>query len=395
MTNPLLTQVADLLLSKDPKQRLRIKRSLMAANVYLICVALQAYACVVGIMHWMDAIGLSSMIFLNVLCWYGVMRSGLNLSHEDPALTLPQILSALTIIAGAYSITGQVHGATMMLLALVLVFGIFNMKAKEARLAGAYTVAIMGLTSVIKSHTDPVNFPVRLEIAHFVLIASIAPTISALAAQLANLRARLQAQKESLSEALARIQVLATRDELTGLYNRRHMMDVLMQHQKRLERTGHHRFCIAILDIDLFKRINDGHGHQVGDEVLRGFAQVLASVLRETDVVARWGGEEFLVLLNETDENEAVRGLERVREQLAQTTVVESLPEVRPTFSAGVAYFDCTEPLHHCIERADRALYRAKAEGRNRSLLAEPPVSDPALVAALATAHRHTNKAVA
>jgi GGDEF domain-containing protein len=312
----------DLLLGTEPRQRLRITRSLTAASVYLVCVALQGYACIAGFMHWRSAIELSALIVLNVLFWYGVLRSGINERFKDPALTLPQIMSALTVIAGAYAITGPVHGATMLLLALVLVFGIFNMKARDAQMAGGYTVLVMALTIIYKGITEPEHYPVKLEIAHFVLIAAIIPTISSLAAQLSNMRAKLQAQKEELSQAVQRIQILATRDDLTGLYNRRHMMDVLTQHQKRL---------------------------------------------RETDVLARWGGEEFLVLLNDTQAAQANIGLERLRELLDKTLLVPNLPELKPTFSSGLTAYELSEPLHTCIERADQALYRAKASGRNRT----------------------------
>ncbi len=357
----------DLLLGAEPRQRLRITRSLTAASVYLVCVVLQGYACIAGFMQWRSAIELSTLIVLNVLFWYGALRSGVNQRFKDPALTLPQIMSALTVIAGAYAITGPVHGATMLLLALVLVFGIFNMKARDAQVAGGYTVVLMAATILYKVMSEPEHYPVKLEIAHFVLIAAIIPTISSLAAQLSNMRAKLQAQKEELSQAVQRIQILATRDDLTGLYNRRHMMDVLTQHQKRLSRSGHHRFCLAILDIDHFKRINDTYGHGVGDEVLRGFAQAAESVLRETDVLARWGGEEFLVLLNDTQAAQANIGLERLRELLDKTLLVPSLPELKPTFSSGLTAYELSEPLHTCIERADQALYRAKAGGRNRT----------------------------
>jgi diguanylate cyclase (GGDEF)-like protein len=372
MTNSLSKRTLEIILGSDPRQRLRIQRSLLAATVYLVCVALQGYATLAGFMHWSSAATLSALILGNVLFWYIILRSGFNQRFEDPALTLPQILAALTVIAGAYAITGPVHGSTMMLLALVLVFGIFNMKAKGARIAGAYTVVLMGVTIAIKVMTEPEHFPLKLEIAHFVLVASIVPTISSLAAQLSSLRAKLQNQKEELTQALGRIQVLATRDELTGLYNRRHMLDVLSQHQKRLMRTGHHRFCLAIIDLDFFKRINDTHGHNVGDEVLRNFSQAAATVLRETDVIARWGGEEFLVLLNDTHTSQAGIGLERIREHLERILLVPAMPELRPTFSAGLTGYWTDEPLHACIERADRALYQAKAEGRNRTVIVEP-----------------------
>ena len=369
--NNLLTRVGNVILGQEPKQRLRISRSLMAASVYLICVALQAYGCLSGFMSWHAAAVVSGLIVLNVVWWYAVLRSGVNERFEDPALTLPQILAALTVIASAYAITGPIHGSTLMLLTLVLVFGIFNMKARGARIAGAYTVVLMGATISYKCWTDPLHYPINLEIAHFVLVAAIVPTISALAAQLSSLRAKLQAQKEELSQALNRIQILATRDDLTGLYNRRHMMDVLSQHQKRLIRTGHHRFCLAILDIDHFKCVNDTYGHNIGDEVLRNFAQAAAAVLRETDVIARWGGEEFLVLLNDTQTSHAALGLERLRDHLAKTQLSSTEPTLRPTFSAGLTGYTLDEPLHTCIERADRALYQAKAQGRNRTVVTD------------------------
>jgi len=377
MTSSLIKRTGDLILGTEPRQRLRIYRSLMAASVYLICIALQGYACIIGFMHWGDAALLSSLIVLNVLFWYGMLRAGINQRFADPALTLPQILSALTVIAGAYAVTGPVHGSTLMLLALVLVFGIFNMKAPVAKLAGIYTVLLMGLTMLIKSQSEAQHYPIHLEIAHFVLVAAIVPTISSLAAQLSNLRAKLQNQKEELTQALNRIQVLATRDELTGLYNRRHMMDVLNQHQKRLTRSGHHRFCLAILDIDHFKRINDTYGHNVGDEVLRNFAQAAATVMRETDVVARWGGEEFLVLLNDTQPGAAAIGLERLREHLHNVQLAANLPDLKPTFSAGLTDYALSEPLHSCIERADRALYAAKNGGRDRVVMVDGSAHAP------------------
>ena len=369
MYAPLITRLNDLLLTTDRKQRLRITRSLMAANVFIACCFLQIYAWWVGYMELEDVKRLCGVILVNIVVWYLVLRTGLNLRFADPAMTLPQILSALTIIVGAFSVTGPVHGSTMMLLALVLVFGIFNMKEKGAIIAGGYTVVLMGIAILIKVRTDPVNYPFKLEIAHFVLTAAIVPTISGLAAQLSSLRAKLQAQKDELANALVRIQVLATRDELTGLFNRRHMIEVLGQHRKRLERSGYHRFCLALLDIDHFKRINDTYGHAVGDEVLRNFAKVVQSGLRDTDVLTLGGGEEFLVLLNDTSPELANVGLERARLLLADATLVPALPDLKPTFSAGLTAYNMTEALDLCIERADRALYKAKDGGRNCTVI--------------------------
>ncbi|WP_374257084.1 GGDEF domain-containing protein [Aquabacterium sp.] len=362
-------RLKEFVLSKDRKQQVRISRSLTAAYVFLACIGLQVYACESGFMDPAQAWPLSLVILANILFWYVVLRSGLNLRFSDPALTLPQVAAALTIIVGAYSVTGRIHGSVMMLLALVQVFGIFNMNLRDSRMAGAYTLALMGAAMIYKTATDPANYPYQVEIAHFILIAAILPTISTLAAQLSDMRARLQAQKNELAHALTRIQILATRDELTGLYNRRHMREVMAQHQKRLARSGYHRFCLALVDLDHFKRINDTHGHGIGDEVLKRFAAILQSALRETDVLARWGGEEFLVLMNDTTPEQANMGLERARAALADTPLIPSLPDLEVSFSAGLTAYLDIEPLDVCIERADRALYDAKRQGRHRTII--------------------------
>lgn len=362
-------QLAALILGHERKQQLRISRSLTAAFVFLACIGLQIYGYWHGLMEAQYVWRLSIVILVNVVFWYALLRSGLNLRFRDPALTLPQVLSALTIITYAYSVTGRIHGSIMMLLPLVQVFGIFNMSQRDSRLAGFYSLGLMGCAMVYKTLTDPENYPYQVELAHFILIAAILPTISSLAGQLNSMRMRLQSQKNELAQALTRIQILATRDELTGLFNRRHMMEVLTQHQKRLIRSGHHRFCLALLDIDHFKRINDTHGHGVGDEVLREFAATLQRALRDTDVLARWGGEEFLLLINDTSPELANIGLERARDMLAAAPLLAHMPDLRVTFSAGLTGYDDVEELSICIERADQALYRAKAEGRNRTVI--------------------------
>ncbi len=368
-------KVLDVVLGTERKQRLRVSRSLTAAFVFLACIGLQIYAYRSGFMEKENAWQLSSLILFNIVFWYGMLRSGLNLRFRDPALTLPQVLSAMVIITYAYSVTGRIHGSLMMLLTLVQVFGIFNLSQRGSLIAGIFSLVVMGIAMFYKTLTDPNNYPYQVELAHFILIMAILPTISTLAGQLSAMRTRLQNQKNELAQALTRIQILATRDELTGLFNRRHMLEVLTQHQRRLIRSGHHRFCLALLDIDHFKRINDTHGHGVGDEVLREFAATIQRALRDTDVIARWGGEEFLLLINDTSPELASIGIERARELLAAQPLLPHMPDLKVTFSAGLTGYHDIEDLGVCIERSDRALYRAKHEGRNRTVIDVPPPS--------------------
>jgi diguanylate cyclase (GGDEF)-like protein len=203
---------------------------------------------------------------------------------------------------------------------------------------------------------------------YFVLVATVMSIISQLSVQLMNMRVRLKTQKLALENALAHIQEMATRDELTGLVNRRCMMGLLNEHALRRMRGGPD-FYIAMVDLDHFKSVNDSHGHAVGDEALRAFACQALAVLRTTDIIGRWGGEEFLLLLPETPPGEPTVGVARLRAHLACTQVCRVVPGLRVAFSAGFARYHEGEPVDQTIERADRALYAAKSAGRNRSVV--------------------------
>lgn len=353
----------------DPKQRLRITRSLMSALVFVVCVGLIVYCSYIGLMNPVHGAMLGSVIAVSCSGFYVALRSGWNLRFSDPSLTLPQILAALTWICGAYAITNEGHGGTLILFALVLVFGIFNMNARRARLSTWYAVGAMGLTMVYKSMTDPVHYPAKIEWMYFVFVATVMPMISRLASELNKMRANLKSQKHELQAAFERIQELATRDELTGLFNRRQITQVLGEHAARSDR-GVVKFWVAVLDLDHFKRINDTYGHGVGDEVLRNFAKLAADVLRDTDVLGRWGGEEFLAVMLAVPPLDPHIGLERLRAQLQEAQVSEAHPDLRVSFSAGMAAYAERNAVQDAIERADRALYQAKAQGRNCTVLA-------------------------
>ncbi|ATJ81515.1 GGDEF domain-containing protein [Halomonas beimenensis] len=160
-----------------------------------------------------------------------------------------------------------------------------------------------------------------------------------------------------------RLEFLARHDELTGLLNRRAGLARL---DEEIARTHRHDIplCVAICDLDHFKQINDRHGHGVGDEALAAVAEVMQSELRRYDVLARLGGEEFLVILPGATLSEAERSIERLRRRLVETRLAS--PGLSLTLSAGLAALKEGDAGDALLERADRALYRAKREGRNR-----------------------------
>jgi diguanylate cyclase (GGDEF)-like protein len=164
-----------------------------------------------------------------------------------------------------------------------------------------------------------------------------------------------------LELANAELRRLATTDPLTGAWNRRHFEEVAAVEMARSRRHAQ-PLALLLFDVDHFKRINDGHGHPAGDRVLVDLVQRVRRLLRAEDVLARWGGEEFIVLMPHARVPDATRLAERLRQGLAQ----EPFAAVgRVTASFGIAGFLVDEPFDACIRRADAALYLAKRRGRD------------------------------
>jgi diguanylate cyclase (GGDEF)-like protein len=251
---------------------------------------------------------------------------------------------------------------------LVLVFSFFGLRVGQARWLALLGFGLLAGVMAYKVSTDPQAYEPRVEMIHLTLAGLFLFAVAVLAGRLTRMRQRLTEQRTALQEALARIQELATRDPLTGLLNRRAMGELMAQEAARAQRLGT-PFSVVLFDLDHFKLVNDRLGHVAGDEVLRSFAQVAMGRVRKTDALARWGGEEFLLMLPDTSPACALTVVARVREGLVALPAHIGLPGgVR--FSAGVAACGAPEDVQPALERADEALYRAKAAGRDRCLVA-------------------------
>jgi diguanylate cyclase (GGDEF)-like protein len=163
----------------------------------------------------------------------------------------------------------------------------------------------------------------------------------------------------------ARITALATTDQLTELLNRRGF-DLLASQALQEARRNQSQLCALMLDLDNFKELNDSHGHQAGDQVLRGFARNLRDDLRQADILCRWGGEEFALLLKDTSVEQARVLAQKIRQRTEQSEFEYNGSTLHVTTSIGLAQLHTDESLEQLLARADRALYRAKQGGRNR-----------------------------
>ena len=160
---------------------------------------------------------------------------------------------------------------------------------------------------------------------------------------------------------------MSVTDPLTGLYNRRHFEDCLEREFLRSKRYKSD-LSFAIIDIDFFKKINDTYGHSSGDYVLKEVAYLILQTFRKTDMVFRYGGEEFAVIITETPLDKAVIPLERLRTSISENTFKYKGEQINVTISIGVSGVnEDTESVHQLFENADKALYMAKENGRNQT----------------------------
>ena len=355
-------------LGTDPAQRMRLRQTSLAMALMALCVPMLHYA--VGVGHgerglflWVwTACSLGGMALI-----YAAIRSGWSRRFADPSLTGAQI--AFAIVAGAlgYAQAGPLRGAVFPVLTLILMFGMFQLQALSAYALSFFALVLFGGVMGVMAVRQPAGYPPEVEFGHFLMLACMLPAVGVLTARLSRIRHRLSQQREDLARALAQLQAIATRDELTGLPNRRQMQALMDQELLRTGRRGH-AFCVAMVDLDHFKRVNDQHGHAAGDAVLRAFARTGQAALRATDVLARWGGEEFLVLLPDTEIPMALVGMERLRQHIAAQRIDTGDGTVlNITVSLGLTAHRAGEPLAQTLERADQLLYQAKREGRDRT----------------------------
>lgn len=344
----------------DHNQTLRIKRFLMALGSYVMWSIFAVF------LHFQDntrvtlnvlVINLSGIFVVNIIL-YAIFRSGLNKKFKDHSLTLTQMVVATfwTMVVVYYA--DSIRSVVLLLYLVVFVFGLFRLNVWQFLFLSAFAVVNYAAVILLLYATHPESISTRTEILNIVVLATVLPWFSLVGGYITRLRAQI-------SKALSTIEQLAIIDDLTQVFNRRQMYKILND-QKALGDRGIHPFSICIFDLDHFKRVNDTFGHSAGDVVLRSVAQEAQRNLRNIDHIARYGGEEFILILTNLEIPEAIVCAERIRE-MTKKLVFEKLPQdFQITISVGVTKYQPSEPIQDAINRADKALYRAKLNGRDR-----------------------------
>lgn len=345
--------------------RIRTSQFLLAAVLMLACIGVLYFMRGVGIRGMGDVDTWAIVCSTGLVVFYVLIRSGFSLRMADPSLAFLQMLFAIACNAAAFIVAGHGLGVTLPILSVVLMFGMFGLSMRQVALVAVYALVLFGAAAAYTRRYGTTAEPAELFAAYVFMLFIVLSATTFLTWRLQQMSAHMRKQKNQLALALDQIQKIATRDELTGVANRRFMLEKMREEVERAQRASS-PLLLAMLDIDHFKRINDVYGHQVGDRALQAFSSVVQNNLRASDTLARWGGEEFVVLLTDTDASVGNICLERVRAKVAEIEVPAGDDRVTMTVSIGVTPYRHGETIEKTLLRADAALYDAKAQGRNQ-----------------------------
>lgn len=366
-------KVFDALLSRDPRRRVRLIQWLIASAVYIGAATLLTTGVGQG---WMNRTALLlwlGYVLALLATSYVALRSGWTERFRDPSITVWQLSMGVLAVSWGYLICGPMRTSALFPIMVIFAFGAFTLRWRQIAFLTVLAVSSLIVAVMLRAifpQWVPAQGdvpPMRLDINNVLMLIVVLPALAVVAARLSGLRRKLHEQREALSKALAEVERLAVSDELTGIANRRSTRFLLERNVALASREAA-PFCIAILDIDHFKVVNDTLGHAAGDDVLKEFTRRIGAKLRSSDTLGRWGGEEF-VLIMRANIGGVCSMLERIRAAIGYCgTEAHSI-----TFSSGVAQHRAGESEDELLARADVALYTAKATGRNRDVVASGP----------------------
>jgi diguanylate cyclase (GGDEF)-like protein len=292
-------------------------------------------------------------------------------SHRDNDMYAIESCIAIGWTGAYMHFSAQSGELVLGMLLTILIHAIFRLRTSNFYRVAIFGAIIYSGVTLLGWAQNPADAGLWYSGFRFLLFPAILMWGIFYAQQVRDLRNELQDRNDELQTILQRVSKIAERDDLTKSFNRRYIMEALNREKSRTDRSGK-PFCICIFDLDLFKAINDQYGHLIGDQVLQSFADQVKNELRGMDMInpteykrsfGRFGGEEFLAVLPATILNGGRQCAERIRSNIANH---QFLDEYAVTVSVGVAEYSVGESVRDLLERADAALYEAKASGRDQ-----------------------------
>ncbi len=372
MTNDIPLGIAQAVLPERAERRRGYRRQmigLIAVSYLLDAAILYAYhlagttALSVSIAYALC--GLTASAFFLVLS-----ETGLSERSSDHYLTIWMIAAAAGIQFGFLTLAPEV--GFVFLTTLFIIFGFGSLRLSTQQAAIAWAIAMLGLAFFLLWTDEVPMIPATTRFERLVLMVLIGLSLGRcvfLGLYGSMLRETLHGKNLQLKKAFGRIEELAWIDDLTGMLNRRSLMKELSAEIAKAGRSGA-PLSVAIMDLDWFKSVNDRFGHQAGDEVLKKFPDIVQTIMRSSDKLGRYGGEEFMLILPGAPEAAALAIVNRLCKAIAAGDWREISPELSITLSVGVSVCRPDDTVETLISRADGALYQAKTEGRNRALAA-------------------------
>ena len=344
-------------------------------RIIMVCVGGISYlidTLMLTLFHAAGTIGAEVVLFygtaacIHVLLFSALHWSGLSERLTNPHMTFYQMAYAITVQMVGLFIAPQIFPFFLGLLFVIFSFGAMRITLKEAMIAWFFTCLAIAAVMALSGRpslgiTDPSGLELILILTSFglILLRSIALSYYATA-----LRMKMFRMTHSLEEAVQLAEKLATHDPLTGALNRRAILPAIDEQINICRRKGL-AACVAMLDLDNFKTINDTLGHAAGDIVLKELAQLIEEQIREFDKLGRYGGEEFVLLLPATRLEEGMAMLERIRQAIATASWHQVAKDLQVTISCGITEISPSDTTTDALSRSDHALYDAKHGGRN------------------------------
>jgi diguanylate cyclase (GGDEF)-like protein len=354
----------------DPKEAKRQGHRIHMAKLLLVNMAVESAMLGLFAMAQTIPAWVATAFFIastgSALGFFLYFKSGKNLKLRDKGALVPQL-----VVIGSWQLIFMLLApnlAILFMLVLLVSSGFTLMEFTPRQFTAGwviYAVATALALFIVKDRFGyPGTSPVEVGLVWLFFVLALR-LLTLASAQFGRLREQLSEKNRQLEVSLKKIETLANRDDLTGAFNRRNFMLTLEAEMHRAKRTAR-PFCFVMLDLDHFKTVNDRHGHAVGDLVLKTFCTSMETSLRSSDKLARFGGEEFAILLTETPLESGVKVINRLRVLIEEYHWESVSPGLAVTFSAGITAHRANDDMESLIKRADDALYGAKHAGRNR-----------------------------